>query len=218
MMVAVPPAQGQTQILGIFGIVTNWSDMEQILHHTFYTKLRVAPEDNPVLPTEGLLNPKSNRERMTQIILEIFNVHAMYMETQTILSLYVSGRTTGLVMDSGASECRTQCLSYEGYALPHTILRLALVGRDFHRVSDEDPHRARVSFTTTAERKFGRDVKEKFCYIAFDYDTELKSTIRPTCFQTETSSLSVPNVSVTLVFFQPCVIGKETSGVHATTS
>ena len=98
--------------------------------HTFYNELRVAPEENPVLLTEVLLNPKANRERMTQIIFEIFNVHAMYMATQTILSLYASGRTTGLVMDSG--DCVSHRVpSYEDYALPHTILRLDLAGRGF---------------------------------------------------------------------------------------
>eukprot|EP01083_Nonionella_stella_P258784 884104_1 len=30
-----------------FGIVTNWDDMEKVLHHTFYNELRVAPEENP---------------------------------------------------------------------------------------------------------------------------------------------------------------------------
>ena len=153
---------------------------------------------------------------MTQIIFDFLNVHIMYVASLSCLCPLRDG-TTGIMMDSG-DDVLHKVPIYDGYALPHGIRHLDLAGRDFTEYL-RDFHRARVSFTTTAEREIGRDVKEKLCYIALDYDTELKSlrnvlTSRPMCSQTDTSSLSVLNVSVVRVFFKPSVIGKEASGRH----
>ena len=110
------------------GIVTNWNDMEEIWFHTFHRELRIDPEEHPVLLTESPLNPKDHREKITQIMFESFNVPALYVAAQSVLPLYASGRTSGIVCDSGDGVSHAVPI-YEGYALPHAILRLDLAGR-----------------------------------------------------------------------------------------
>merc|ERR1712142_233885 len=107
------------------GIITNWDDMEKIWNHTFYNELRIAPEESPTLLTEAPLNPKANREKMTQMMFETFSLPAVFVSIQAVLSLYASGRTTGLVQDSGDGVTHIVPV-YEGYCLPHAILRLDL--------------------------------------------------------------------------------------------
>ena len=74
-------------------------------------------------------------------------------------------------MDFGDGVSHTMTI-YEDYALLHATLRLICLAVFFQMKFLTE---RRYPFTTAAERRIGRDVKEKLCYIAFDYDTELSN-------------------------------------------
>ncbi|KAA6332327.1 MAG: putative actin-4, partial [Streblomastix strix] len=100
-------------------------------HHIFYNEFRVDSEEHPVLLTEPPLNPKSNREKMTTVMFETFNVPAMYVQLQPVLSLYATGRTTGIVFDSGDGVSSVIPM-IECYSILHVSISIDIGGRDLN--------------------------------------------------------------------------------------
>lgn len=128
---------------------------------------------HPVLLTEPPLNPRSNRDTAAQILFETFNVPALYTSIQAVLSLYASGRTTGIVLDSGDGVSHAVPV-YEGFAMPSSIRRIDVAGRDVTEYMQTLLRKSGYVFHTSAEKEVVRMIKEKVSYVAADPKREEK--------------------------------------------
>jgi actin-related protein len=202
------------------GIITNLDEMEKIWHHTFYNELRVAPDEHPVLLTEPPLNPKENREKLTSVMFETFNVPAMYVQIQAFLSLYGTGRSTGIVLDCGDDISYTVPI-YEGLNMTHANLRLNIGGKDLTEYLIKMLRERGYYFTSRVEKESVNDMKEKQCYVTLDFEEEL-NTARTT--NSIERTYEMPDKQIITIkeerfrcpetLFKPSQIGLEETGIH----
>lgn len=123
------------------------------------------------------MNPRSNRDTAAQLLFETFNVPAIYTSIQAVLSLYASGRTTGVVLDSGDGVSHAVPV-YEGFAMPNSIRRIDVAGRDVTEQMQLLFRKSGLVFHTSAEKEVVRAIKEKTCYVAPDPKKEEREWIQ----------------------------------------
>ena len=220
------------------GLITDWDQMEkvfiiiiamvssycihfQIWHHTFYNELHVAPEDHRVLLTDTPLNSIPNREKMTQIMFETFNTSAMFIASSAILSLYASGRTTGLVIESGDGVSSTTSI-YNGFYLPTANNQLELAGCDLTDYLLTTLISQRVNFSRY-DRKIVCDIKKRLCYVTLDFEHEMQTASSNSSLK---KKYELPDGQVITIgnerfrcpeaLFQPSFLGMESAGIHET--
>lgn len=111
------------------GIVTNWTDWEEVLRFCFNNRLCVDPCDFPVVLSQPTLNPRMNTEKMTQILFEESCVPALYIGSDAVFSFRsqidassTEEQNVGLLVD--LSETGVQAVPiYHGRYLPFCVPR-----------------------------------------------------------------------------------------------
>lgn len=174
-----------------YGDVRDWDALEKILQHS-YRELEVQPEDQPVFYVEnshrkygalprltlpGLLRTmdrltvdSSANSRFAEIMFEQFRVPALAMEKSAPLSLYSTGRTTGIVVESGDFTTNVmayfdgQCVAQKNYA--------ALGGKDMTNLLARQLCDRGYELRTATEMEAVRDMKERLCYVSTDFEAD----------------------------------------------
>ncbi|EFA86049.1 hypothetical protein PPL_01284 [Heterostelium album PN500] len=210
-------AQSNRDILNLtypieHGIITNWDDMEKIWSHIFYNALKTKPEEHSVFLTQIVNSPESINARMSGYMFETLSVPALYISSTPVLSLYASGQTSGLVIESGYGVSHTVPI-YEGSLIAKGVKRLNLAGdglTEYMKKLLEDRD-------ITLDMDTALDIKEKFAYISLDNNESDK--------QNDHSSYELPDGQVITIgeeryrcpegIFQPSLLGDESdAGIH----
>jgi len=212
------------------GNVTNWENMEKVWWHLFENELRIVvgascEQDDDVvgvLMTQPINSTRDEVARMQQIMFEAFNVPRLYIPFGPQLSMYASGRTSGIIADIGAGVTQVVPVG-EGWQITAAAKWQPLAGQHLDGYMSRLLHECGVSLTTSTERQTVREIKEQLCHVAQDFQGELEELQRTGCYGRERryplpdgSAVTVQNEAIRCpeLLFDPSLAGKDMAGLH----
>lgn len=202
------------------GCITDWDKMTQIWEHAYENELGVDPNEHSILLTEPPNAPSNYREKMADIFFNKFKVDQFYVANTAVLALYASGKTTGLVLESGEGITHAVPI-YEGFAIPFATIRLDMGGRDLteHLAHSLLAEKGLENMEVNLEA-FTR-LKEKKCFVSYDFDASVKEHQKK---EQKELALVLPDGTelyiadqvfrVPEALFQPNKIDKDFYGIH----
>ena len=206
----------------IKGVIENMEHMQAIWSQKTFSDLRVLTEENPIMMTESPQNPVEKREELLKIMFEEFNVPAFFLASQAVLSLFSSGKTTGIVLSAGYGITHTVPV-YEGYAIPHAIQPIELAGKDLNDYFQKllVAKGKGYEHLEYAEPESISSAKEKCCLVAEDYDSWFKEAkehgkheITHRMPDQKEITIASERFMCPELLFQPNLDGREHDGVH----
>ncbi|KCV69980.1 hypothetical protein H696_03445 [Fonticula alba] len=142
------------------GLIENWEDMEALWNHLYSQHLKVSSEDHPVLITDAALSPHKQRLQIAQVLFESYNVPALSIAVPGVLSLYSSGMTSGIALDSG-NGVTAAIPVYNGFIPTGTVRRMDIGGDDITKYLQLLLRKSGYFFNTSAELDIVREMKER---------------------------------------------------------
>ncbi|XP_037050459.1 actin-like protein 6B [Bradysia coprophila] len=123
----VPRSNMEIQTYMKDGMIDNWDLFEKVLNYTYAKVVSSKSEYHPVLFSEASWNVRTNREKLTELMFEKYNVPAFFVVKNAVLAAFASGRATALVVDSGATHTSAVPV-HEGYVLTQAVVKSPLGG------------------------------------------------------------------------------------------
>ena len=156
------------------GYINDWDEMEKIWNHIFTNELKVSSEEQNVLLTGYLKYPKETREKIAQTMFEKFNVPGLYIANPGVLAIYCAGKFDGIAIDLGEGGSRFIPI-FDVFSLSHAEIYQNFGGKDLTEYMAILLNNSGYRFKFSTDREIIEKIKKEICYVAFDYEEELKS-------------------------------------------
>ncbi|CAD8043588.1 unnamed protein product [Paramecium primaurelia] len=155
--------------------IVDFDTMESVWHNAFYNYLNTIPDESSILITSYLSTQRKEKEKITQIMFETFNISQFNIQIQSILSLISSGKTTGFIVDSG-NDTTYFVPIYQGYKLNINDNFCNIAGKSCSIYLNH-------LFTQSNQKRIENleildYIKEQYCYLTQETQQELQNQLQ----------------------------------------
>jgi hypothetical protein len=175
------------------GIIEDFDSIKYCWHHMLSHKNMHNQKKCDILVTDSPLNHRDNKLKMAESLFDRMKDHNITIDSlnimnSAVLSLFASGRTSGIVVESGhGMTCAVPI--FEGYALPHAIKYINMGGHDV----TQNLHDSLVGNGLEIDINDYEHIikiKEQMCSVALDYDRVING---PDPLDEESRSYELPD-------------------------
>ena len=205
------------------GIIQNDDDMALLWDYVLTQKLGLVKNDlksRKLLLTEAPENPTANKIKMAKILFEKIGIGFFNIEPQAKMTLYCEGEETGVVLDSGDGVTHVIPV-FANYLLHHQIKRLDIAGRHITDYLIRLLQIKGYAFNSTADFEIVRELKEKYCFVSCDIESDRKLDKETTYYNSYTKlpdgrkiRISNEKFEAPEILFHPFLIQNESPGIH----
>jgi actin, other eukaryote len=195
------------------GVVENWDHAEQLFHHCMQELEIDDLEESSILITVPPYNNRECTERLAAMCMENFLMSKIAVVQSGICSLYASGRTTGIVLESG--EGVTSIIPvYDRFPLERSTNRLNWGGSDVTEYMRRLMYERGFSFSSQVDEWQVRLIKEQLGYVANDYSAELEKETEQVSAEFElpdgqSVEVGKERFRAPEILFQPTIVNQE---------
>ena len=197
------------------GIFENDRDISLIFNHIF-SKLKLSPEkvaSHPLLISEPILNPKSNREKIASILFEKYNVPSLMFAYQPILSLFPFFQTSGIVLESGDGVSQI-CAICDGYSIPSSFIRGDFGGEDVSDYFRKLLKMRGVDLISDTEKLLMHEIKKKNLFCNLEGKKEENAATKYILPDLNAIQIDSEKYMAPRVLLNPSLVGKNCLGLH----